>query len=108
MSCSKRCSTSIRINDRLELADVPRDPLNQLSSIRGDLVKIRNSARLSESKREKLRETLQFVLDTLSGSEENAAPVAPQEPTAKPSSKPSSKSTSTARRATAKVDKAAV
>jgi hypothetical protein len=97
---STSISTSIRINKRLELADIPRDPLNQLSSIRGDLVKSRNSARLSESRREKLRETLQFVLDTLGDSEENVAPVDSQEPASKPAANK--------RRATAKIDKSKV
>lgn len=54
------------INDRIEITDIPRDSLNQLPGIRQKLVQLRNSSRLSKSKAAKFRETLQFLVDSLS------------------------------------------
>lgn len=94
------------INDRIEITDMPRDSMNQLPGIRQRLVQLRNSARLSKSKAAKYRETLEFLLDSLSepidGLEDKGAPTAPVQ-----SKKPAQKTTGS-RKATAKVDKAEV
>jgi hypothetical protein len=97
---------SFTIKDRIEITDLPRDSMNQLPGIRQKLVQLRNSARLSTSRAAKYRETLQFLLDSLSepadGSEDNGAPTAPVQ-----AKKPAQKATGS-RKATAKVDKAKV
>jgi len=97
---------SFTIKDRIEITDMPRDSMNQLPGIRQKLVQLRNSARLSKSKTEKYRETLQFLLDSLSelsdGPEDKGAPTAPVQ-----AKKPTQKAAGS-RKATAKVDKAQV
>jgi len=97
---------SFTIKDRIEITDMPRDSMNQLPGIRRGLVQLRNSARLSKSKAAKYRETLQFLLDSLSEPadepEDKGAPTAPVQ-----SKKPAQRPTGS-RKATAKVDKAQV
>jgi hypothetical protein len=96
----------MNIKDRIELADLPKDPLNQLHGIRQKLLQVRNSARLSNSKADRLRETLVFLLESLS--EPVAvleAKVAPTPPV--PAKKPVQKATGS-RKATAKINKASV
>jgi hypothetical protein len=94
------------IKDRIEITDMPRDSMNQLPGIRQKLVQLRNSARLSKSMAAKYRETLQFLLDSLSepsdGPEDKGAPTAPVQ-----AKKPAQKTTGP-RKATARVDKAKV
>lgn len=85
----------------MELRDLPRDINCQLSTLRAPLVKLINSAKHSESKRELLRETLEVALGYLGPKVEK--PV--QEPTEPPKA-PSKKQTR--KRATAKVDKDAI
>ena len=91
---------------RIELADLPRDPLNQLSSVRSNLVKVRNSARLSDSKAALLKKTLEYVLQSLSDAPEGAVPVPATKPL--PLAEGPAPVVHKKRRATAKVDKAAV
>lgn len=95
---------TFNIKQRIEVADLPRDTLNQLPGIRVKLVQLRNSARLSPSKAQKLKDTLQFLLDSLSEPADETqdvpatvAPVSAEKPVQK---------TKGTRRATAKVDKA--
>ena len=90
----------------LELKDLPQDKLNQLSSVRSSLVKVRNSARLSPSKAALLRRTLEYVLQSLSEHVEHAVPVPATKPL--PVAKEAAPVAHTKRRATAKVDKASV
>lgn len=106
------------ITKRVEITDVPRDAMNQIPGIRQKLVQLRNSARLSPSKAAKLKETLQFFVDSLhdpaSVEEEDAG--APVEPVSSPDTVPTPTAPAQAkkpvqkpkgtRRATAKVDKA--
>lgn len=90
----------------LELKDLPQDRLNQLSSIRGNLVKARNSARLSPSKIELLRKTLEYILQSLLEHVEQPGTVPYTTPL--PVAEKSGTDAHTKRRATAKVDKASV
>jgi hypothetical protein len=96
----------MNITDRIELADLPRDPLNQLQGIRQKLLQVRNSARLSTGRAAKLRETLAFLLESLSEPvAELEVEVAPTPPVLV--EKPVQKVTG-GRKATAKIDKATV
>lgn len=82
----------------MQLTDLPRDTNAQLSTIRAPLVRLVNSARHSETKRELLRETLKVALVEL-GDE-------PERPVEKPTEAPTvTKKAPAKKRATAKVKK---
>ncbi len=97
---------TFNIKQRIEVSDLPRDTMNQLPGIRVKLVQLRNSARLSPSKAQKLKDTLQFLLDSLSEPADEEEQV-PATTAPVPAEKPVQKAKG-ARRATSKVDKAKV